>query len=81
MGLLSMVVYFGFGWSRSLAELTLGAALLVAGFYLFLVRLAPKLPDLDQSGEVIDLRNSTSWKDCSHRLHYLLPIMVLLCAC
>ena len=54
MGLLSMVVYFGFGWLKGvLPELTLGAAaLLVAGFYLFLVRLASKLPDLDQSGEV-----------------------------
>ena len=81
MGLLSIVVYFGFGWLKDvLPELTLGAAaLLVAGFYLFLVRLASKLPDLDQSGEVIDLENlPPAGTIALTGLHYLLPIVVLL---
>ena len=81
MGLLSMVVYFGFGWLKDvLPELTLGAAaLLVAGFYLFLVRLASKLPDLDQSGEVIDLEKlPPAGTIALTGLHYLLPIVVLL---
>jgi TRAP-type uncharacterized transport system fused permease subunit len=81
MGLLSMVVYFGFGWLKDvLPGLTLGAAaLLVAGFYLFLVRLASKLPDLDQSGEVIDLEKlPPAGTIALTGLHYLLPIVVLL---
>ena len=81
MGLLSMVVYFGFGWLKDvLPGLTLGAAtLLVAGFYLFLVRLASKLPDLDQSGEVIDLEKLPPPGTIALTgLHYLLPIVVLL---
>ena len=81
MGLLSILVYFGFGWLKNaLPELTLGAAaLLVAGFYLFLVRLASKLPDLDQSGEVIDLEKlPPAGTIALTGLHYLLPIVVLL---
>jgi len=81
MGLLSMVVYFGFGWLKDvLPGLTLGAAaLLVAGFYLFLVWLASKLPDLDQSGEVIDLEKlPPAGTIALTGLHYLLPIVVLL---
>lgn len=81
MGVLSLLVYYVFGWLKgTLPELTLGAAaLLVGGIYLFLIRLAARLPDPEDAGEIADLDQLPPAGEIAQTgLHYLLPILVLL---